>query len=176
MRVACWSDFPCRVYIDSNHRNSRIWVTACLWPSARGQLTEMKRGEGKRSGVNSIGKEEIRRRHFDSASQRMAAARPAWVRWRQHPREEGDKWHTGQVGYAARWAEDLLGHHDQVGRGRRLERWWIRDVTLLRIKSRKRRGANDGCGLQLCRRGYRDWADVEENKGNSLGREKGFRA
>jgi hypothetical protein len=23
--------FPCRVYIDSNHRDSRIWVTACSW-------------------------------------------------------------------------------------------------------------------------------------------------
>jgi hypothetical protein len=23
--------FPYRVYIDSNHRDSRIWVTACLW-------------------------------------------------------------------------------------------------------------------------------------------------
>jgi hypothetical protein len=23
--------FPCRVYIDSNRRDSRIWVTACLW-------------------------------------------------------------------------------------------------------------------------------------------------
>jgi hypothetical protein len=29
--VACWSIFPCRVYIDSNHRDSRIWVTGCLW-------------------------------------------------------------------------------------------------------------------------------------------------
>jgi hypothetical protein len=26
--------FPCRVYIDSNRRNSRIWVTACLWHSS----------------------------------------------------------------------------------------------------------------------------------------------
>jgi hypothetical protein len=26
MRVACWSGFPCRVYIDSNHRDSRIWI------------------------------------------------------------------------------------------------------------------------------------------------------
>jgi hypothetical protein len=25
-RVACWSDFPCRVYIDLNHRDSQIWV------------------------------------------------------------------------------------------------------------------------------------------------------
>jgi hypothetical protein len=25
---------PCRVYIDSNHRDSRIWVTACLWQSS----------------------------------------------------------------------------------------------------------------------------------------------
>jgi hypothetical protein len=24
--VACWSDFPCKVYINSNHRDSRIWV------------------------------------------------------------------------------------------------------------------------------------------------------
>jgi hypothetical protein len=27
--------FPCRVYIDLNHRDSRIWVTACLWQSSR---------------------------------------------------------------------------------------------------------------------------------------------
>jgi hypothetical protein len=27
--------FPCRVYIDLNHHDSRIWVTACLWPSSR---------------------------------------------------------------------------------------------------------------------------------------------
>jgi hypothetical protein len=27
--------FTCRVYIDSNHRDSRIWVTACLWQSSR---------------------------------------------------------------------------------------------------------------------------------------------
>jgi hypothetical protein len=26
--------FPYRVYIDSNHRDSRIWVTACLWQSS----------------------------------------------------------------------------------------------------------------------------------------------
>jgi hypothetical protein len=26
---------PCRVYIDSNHYDSRIWVTACLWQSSR---------------------------------------------------------------------------------------------------------------------------------------------
>jgi hypothetical protein len=26
MSVACWSSFPCIVYIDSNHRDSRIWV------------------------------------------------------------------------------------------------------------------------------------------------------
>jgi hypothetical protein len=26
MRVVCWSGFPCRVYIDSNHHDSRIWV------------------------------------------------------------------------------------------------------------------------------------------------------
>jgi hypothetical protein len=25
--------FPCRVYIDSNHRDSQIWVTGCLWQS-----------------------------------------------------------------------------------------------------------------------------------------------
>jgi hypothetical protein len=30
MRVACWSGFSCRVYINSNCRGSRIWVTACL--------------------------------------------------------------------------------------------------------------------------------------------------
>jgi hypothetical protein len=27
--------FTCRVYIDLNHRDSRIWVTACLWQSSR---------------------------------------------------------------------------------------------------------------------------------------------
>jgi hypothetical protein len=27
--------FPCRVYIDSNHRDSQIWETACLWQSSR---------------------------------------------------------------------------------------------------------------------------------------------
>jgi hypothetical protein len=27
--------FPCRVYIDSNRRDSRIWVTACSWQSSR---------------------------------------------------------------------------------------------------------------------------------------------
>jgi hypothetical protein len=26
--------FPCRVYINSNRRDSRIWVTACLWQSS----------------------------------------------------------------------------------------------------------------------------------------------
>jgi hypothetical protein len=25
--------FPCRVYINSNHRDSQIWVIACLWQS-----------------------------------------------------------------------------------------------------------------------------------------------
>jgi hypothetical protein len=34
-RVTYWLSFPCRVYIDSNHRDSRIWVTACLWQSPR---------------------------------------------------------------------------------------------------------------------------------------------
>jgi hypothetical protein len=29
--VLCVLDFLCRVYIDSNHRESRICVTACLW-------------------------------------------------------------------------------------------------------------------------------------------------
>jgi hypothetical protein len=33
MCVVCWSGFPCRVYIDSNRRNSRIWV-----PLVRGSL------------------------------------------------------------------------------------------------------------------------------------------
>jgi hypothetical protein len=27
--------FSCRVYIDLNRRNSRIWVTACSWQSSR---------------------------------------------------------------------------------------------------------------------------------------------
>jgi hypothetical protein len=31
--------FPCRMYIDSNHRDSRIWVTACSWlPSSSNLL------------------------------------------------------------------------------------------------------------------------------------------
>jgi hypothetical protein len=29
----CWV-FPCRVYIDLNRRDSRIWVAACLWQSS----------------------------------------------------------------------------------------------------------------------------------------------
>jgi hypothetical protein len=37
MRMACWSGFPCRVYINSNHRDSRIWVTACSWQSSRSE-------------------------------------------------------------------------------------------------------------------------------------------
>jgi hypothetical protein len=35
MCVACWSSFPYRVYIDSNRRDSWIWVIACLRTSAR---------------------------------------------------------------------------------------------------------------------------------------------
>jgi hypothetical protein len=27
--------FPCKVYIDSNHCDSSIWVTTCLWQSSR---------------------------------------------------------------------------------------------------------------------------------------------
>jgi hypothetical protein len=27
--------FPCKVYINSNRHDSRIWVTACLWQSSR---------------------------------------------------------------------------------------------------------------------------------------------
>jgi hypothetical protein len=34
MCVACWLGFPCRVYIDSIHRDSWIWVTACSWQSS----------------------------------------------------------------------------------------------------------------------------------------------
>jgi hypothetical protein len=30
MRVACWSGFPCRMYINSNHRDSWIWVVTYL--------------------------------------------------------------------------------------------------------------------------------------------------
>jgi hypothetical protein len=26
MRMSCWSGFPCSVYIDSNRRDSQIWV------------------------------------------------------------------------------------------------------------------------------------------------------
>jgi hypothetical protein len=33
--VSCCRVFPCRVYIDSNHRDSQIWVTTCLWQSSR---------------------------------------------------------------------------------------------------------------------------------------------
>jgi hypothetical protein len=29
--VSCVSGFPCRLYIDSNHHDSRIWVTTYLW-------------------------------------------------------------------------------------------------------------------------------------------------
>jgi hypothetical protein len=35
MSVVCRSDFSCRVYIDSNCHDSRIWVTVCLCPSTR---------------------------------------------------------------------------------------------------------------------------------------------
>jgi hypothetical protein len=38
MCVACWSGFPCRVYIDSNHHDPRIWVPLCLWLSAHSWL------------------------------------------------------------------------------------------------------------------------------------------
>jgi hypothetical protein len=37
--------FTCRVYIDSNHRDSRIWVTACLWQSSRRQFNGMINGK-----------------------------------------------------------------------------------------------------------------------------------
>jgi hypothetical protein len=30
IQTTCWSGFPYSVYIDSNHRVSRIWVTGCL--------------------------------------------------------------------------------------------------------------------------------------------------
>jgi hypothetical protein len=32
--VSCWLGFPCRVYIDSNRRDSRIWVAVCSWLSS----------------------------------------------------------------------------------------------------------------------------------------------
>jgi hypothetical protein len=32
--------FPCRVYIDSNHRESRIWVTACSWRPSSSNLLD----------------------------------------------------------------------------------------------------------------------------------------
>jgi hypothetical protein len=35
MRVVCWLGFPYRVYINLNHRDSRIWVTTCSWQSSR---------------------------------------------------------------------------------------------------------------------------------------------
>jgi hypothetical protein len=40
LRVACWSSFSCRVYIDSYRCDSRIWVTTCLQPSAHSELME----------------------------------------------------------------------------------------------------------------------------------------
>jgi hypothetical protein len=36
--------FPCRVYINLNRHDSRIWVTACLWQSSRRQLNGMVDG------------------------------------------------------------------------------------------------------------------------------------
>jgi hypothetical protein len=62
-----------------------------------------------------MGKGEGRQRCFNSASQcigaarRMAAMRPAWVRWRQLHREEGDEGHAGRVGHAAGLAGTLDG-------------------------------------------------------------------
>jgi hypothetical protein len=44
MRVVCWSGFPYKVYIDLNRRDSQIWVTACLWPSAHRELNGMDNG------------------------------------------------------------------------------------------------------------------------------------
>jgi hypothetical protein len=32
--------FPCRVYIDLNHRDSWIWVTACSWQTSRSKLID----------------------------------------------------------------------------------------------------------------------------------------
>jgi hypothetical protein len=31
---------PCMVYINSNHRDSRIWVTVCLWLPSRSNLLD----------------------------------------------------------------------------------------------------------------------------------------
>jgi hypothetical protein len=39
----------------------------------------------------------------------MAAMRPAWARWRQLHREEGDEGHAGRVGHAAGLAGTLDG-------------------------------------------------------------------
>jgi hypothetical protein len=36
----CDQVFPCKVYIDSNRRDSRIWVTACLWLSSSSNLLD----------------------------------------------------------------------------------------------------------------------------------------
>jgi hypothetical protein len=36
--------FPCKVYIDSNRRDSRIWVTACLWQPSHSELNGMING------------------------------------------------------------------------------------------------------------------------------------
>jgi hypothetical protein len=41
MRVTCWSDFLCRVYIDSNHRDYQIWVIAYLWQPTRSNLMNL---------------------------------------------------------------------------------------------------------------------------------------
>jgi hypothetical protein len=44
MCVACWPGFPYMVYIVSNHCNSRIWLTACLWSSAHRWLNGIDGG------------------------------------------------------------------------------------------------------------------------------------
>jgi hypothetical protein len=36
--------FPCKVYIDSNRRDSRIWVTACSWQSSHSYLNDLING------------------------------------------------------------------------------------------------------------------------------------
>jgi hypothetical protein len=42
--MSCVSGFSSGAYIDSNRRDSRICVTACLWPSAHRELNDIDGG------------------------------------------------------------------------------------------------------------------------------------
>jgi hypothetical protein len=64
----------------------------------------------------------------------------------------------------ASWAK--LGCSNQVGRAL----WWAMGGGQRRTWAGYRPKGRDGLG------GCCDWADAEENKGNGLGREKGFSA